>query len=97
MVRGPFLLPLSSASFVSDFPGTFDGECSSGLERGLPAREAQGRDRGGEHHPKWEEEVRGGSGAARGPSAPGAQPPGTEKQPPDSSASRVRCPEPRLD
>ena len=63
------------ANFVNDIPGTFDGECSSRLERGLPAGEAQGRDRGGEHHPKWEEEVRGCSRAARGPSAPGAQPP----------------------
>jgi len=39
------------ANFVNDIPGTFDGECSSRLERGLPAGEAQGRDRGGEHHP----------------------------------------------
>ena len=25
------------ANFVNDIPGTFDGECSSRLERGLPA------------------------------------------------------------
>ena len=38
------------ANFVNDIPGTFDGECSSRLERGLPAGEAQGRDRGSTRH-----------------------------------------------